>query len=55
MSKEKINTKELRDRILKGIEIAIKKLIAKEQKEGGELIISKDGKIIRVNAKDFTI
>ena len=46
---------EIREKILLGLEIAFKRLVEKKQKEGGELIFAKDGKIIRVKAKDITL
>lgn len=49
----KNNTSELRDKILKGIEIAFLKLLEKKSKENGELIYCKDGQIIRIKAKDL--
>lgn len=45
--------KELREKILKGIELSFKKLLLLKQNQNEELIISKDGKVIIINAKDF--
>ncbi|MDD5569908.1 MAG: hypothetical protein PHD97_02010 [Bacteroidales bacterium] len=46
-------TKNIRDKILKGIEIAFKKLLESKIKEDGELIFSIDGKIKKIKAKNF--
>jgi hypothetical protein len=43
----------LREKILKGIELAFQRLVEKKSKENGELVFSKDGKIIFVKAKDL--
>jgi len=51
MNNEKII--ELREKILKGIELAIKKLIQTKQKSNGELVYSKDGKIVFVKASEL--
>ena len=43
----------LRTKILKGISVSYNKLLAATQKEDGELVVSKDGKIIRVKARNL--
>lgn len=53
MKKDKLNTTELRNKILKGLDIAIEKLIQNKQKENGELIYSVNGKVVKVKAKDL--
>ncbi|MFH1195494.1 MAG: hypothetical protein V1720_07255 [bacterium] len=45
------NKIELRDRIFRGIKAAVDKLITARAKEDDFLIVSKDGKIVRVPAK----
>lgn len=55
MSKNKLNTADLRSKILKGIDLAVERLIRKKQKENGELVYSKNGEIIVVKAKDMAI
>lgn len=45
---EKLNNK-----IAKGIELAIQRLVEKTQKEDGELVISIDGKVTHVKARDL--
>jgi len=47
------NTTTLRTRILKGIELAFQRLLEKKSKENGELIYSKNGKIVRIKAKEL--
>lgn len=44
---------ELRNKIFSGIKAAIEKLIEARAKEDDNLIISQDGKIIKVPAKKF--
>ena len=51
MRRENIN--DLRTKILQGIQLSYKRLLASKQKEDGELVISRDRKIIRVKAKDL--
>jgi len=51
MNNEKII--ELREKILKGIALAVEKLIHTKQKSNGELVYSKDGKIVFVKANDL--
>jgi len=51
MTKDKI--KELRTKILKGIELSCSRLLIAKQKEDGELVISGNGKIVRVKVNDL--
>ncbi len=44
---------ELREKILKGIELAFEKLVKTKQKDDGEFVYSKDGKIYFVKAMDL--
>ena len=53
MKNEKIDTDEIREKILKGIDLAFKKLLIKKQKEDGEFVFSENGKIITVKARDI--
>jgi hypothetical protein len=41
------------EKILEGIEMSFNKLLASRQKEDGELIIEKDGKIISIKAREL--
>jgi len=50
---EKNKIEDLRTRILEGIDLYIKRLIIKKSKDDKDLVFSKDGKIIRVKAKDL--
>jgi hypothetical protein len=45
--------KELLEKILKGLDLAVEKLIRERQKEDGELVYSVDGKIVFVKARDL--
>ena len=51
MTKEEV--KEMRSKILQGIELSYNRLLTSMQKEDGELVISDKGKIIEVKAKDL--
>jgi hypothetical protein len=42
---------ELTEKITVGVNLAISRLIEKTKKEDGELVISKNGKVIRVKAR----
>lgn len=53
MSKDKLNIADLRSKILKGIDLAVERLILKKQKEDGELVFSQNGKVVVVKAKDL--
>jgi hypothetical protein len=52
MTKE--NIKELRSKIIRGIDLAYKKLLIEKQKEDGEIVISRNGKIITIKASDIS-
>jgi len=47
------NIIELREKILKGIELAFERLIKTKQRNNGRFVYSKDGKIFFVNAKEL--
>ncbi len=49
----KAETDQLLDKITEGVKLAIHRLIENTIKEDGELVISKDGKVIRVKARDL--
>ena len=51
MTKEEI--KEMQEKIDAGILLARKRLIEKTKKEDGELVVVRDGKVVRVKAKDL--
>jgi len=46
---------QLADKITEGVKLAIQRLIERTKKEDGELVISKDGKIVRIKARDLKI
>ena len=47
------NINDLRTKILQGINLSYRRLLATKQKEDGELVISRNGKIVRVKAKEL--
>ena len=51
MNKEQIN--EMRLKIIQGLDLAYKRLLKEKKKEDGYLVISKNGKIIKVQARDL--
>jgi uncharacterized protein YbjQ (UPF0145 family) len=46
---------QLTDKITEGVKLAIHRLVEKTKKEGGELVISRNGKVVRVRARDLEI
>lgn len=40
-------------KITKGVKLAIHRLIERTKKEGGELVVSRNGKVVRVKARDM--
>lgn len=44
---------QLVDKITEGVKLAIKRLIDRTKKEDGELVISRNGKVIRIKARDL--
>jgi hypothetical protein len=51
MTKESV--KIMRTKILQGIDLSYSRLLISKQKEDGELVISRNGKIIKVKARDL--
>ena len=49
----KNNVKEMRDKILKGIELSYDRMLIVKQKEDAELVFSRNGEIIKVKARDL--
>ena len=45
--------KQMQEKINAGILLARKRLIEKTKKEDGELVIVRDGKVVRIKAKDL--
>lgn len=52
MTKE--NIKDLRAKILKGLELAYSRLLSSKQKNDEELVISRNGKIVKIKARELT-
>jgi hypothetical protein len=55
MNNEKLDTVNLKSKILKGLDLAVERLIRKKQKEDGELVFSRDGQVIVVKARDLAV
>jgi len=51
MTKEKVI--DLRNKILKGIDLSYNRLLIAKQREDGELVISRNGEIVKVKARDL--
>ena len=52
MTKE--NVKDLRAKILQGLELAYTRLLSSKQKDDEDLVISRNGKVVKVKARDLT-
>lgn len=52
MTKE--NVKDLRAKIIQGLDLAYTRLLISKQKEDADLVISRNGKIVRVKARELT-
>ncbi len=50
---EKVDTNDLRDKILIGVSLAYQRLILSKQRENAEIAISRNGKIIKVKASEL--
>ena len=48
-----IEIKQMQEKINAGILLARKRLIEKAKKENGELVVLRDGKVVRIKAKDL--
>jgi len=46
---------EIKEAVLKGGELAIQRLIDRKRKENGYIVISKEDKVIKVNARDIKL
>lgn len=49
----KLEVKDLRAKILQGLDLAYKRLLISKQKEDAYLVISRNGKIERVKAREL--
>jgi hypothetical protein len=48
-----VQIEELRSKILKGIDLAVEKLIKSKVKQDSELVYSKEGQVFRIKARDL--
>ena len=48
-----IEIKQMQEKINAGILLARKRLIEKAKKENGELVVLRDGKVVRIKARDL--
>jgi hypothetical protein len=48
-----MNNLELREKIISGLKLSFERLVSSKSKEDKELIFSKDGKIVKIKAKDL--
>jgi hypothetical protein len=48
-----VETDKLTDKITEGVTLAIRRLIEKTQREDGELVISVNGKVTKVRARNI--
>ena len=46
---------QLVDKITEGVKLAIQRLIERTKKEDGYLVISRDGKVVRIKARELKI
>ncbi len=46
---------QLVDKITEGVKLSIQRLIERTKKEDGELVISRNGKVVRIKARDLKI
>lgn len=53
MNKDEVRV--MRDKIIKGIDLAYKRLLIEKQKNDSELVFSHNGKIVIVKARDLKI
>jgi hypothetical protein len=47
------STKDLRDKIVLGVNLAVSRLIESKIESDGELAYSQDGKVVRIKARDL--
>ncbi len=44
---------EIRNKVLQGTKLAVERLIEQTRKENGYLVVSQDGKVVKLYAKDI--
>lgn len=49
----KVELKDMRTKILQGIEMSYNKLLSERQEEDGELLFSENGKVVKVKAREL--
>jgi hypothetical protein len=50
-----VNTADIKNKILEGGKLAIKKLVDRKRKENSYLIVSDQGKVVRIQAADIKL
>ena len=45
----------LHEKITEGVKLAIKRLIERTQKEDGELVVSRNGKVVHIKARSIKL
>ncbi len=45
--------KELSEKITLGVNLAMQRLVERTKKEDGELVVSKNGKVVRIKTRDL--
>lgn len=50
---DKVETKVLLQKIEAGIKLAVKRLVEQRKKEDGTLVISRNGKVVEIRARDL--
>ena len=53
MNEDKLDIADLRNKILKGLDLTMERLIRQKQKEDGEFAFSENGQIVIVKANDL--
>jgi hypothetical protein len=48
-----MNNKELKEKIITGLELSFKRLVSSKSKADKELVFSKGGSIVKIKAKDL--
>ncbi len=44
---------EIKDKVLKGLKLAIERLLDRKRKDNSYVVVSEKGKVVRLNAKDL--
>lgn len=50
-----MSLQEIREKVLQGTALAVRRLIERQKKEGGYLVFSENGKVMKVPAKDIKL